>query len=234
MCAIICTVQAWGYLIIIILLISSTCLLVFVCEYCTAFYSIPQKKFSGSKLGAMRRRVQTLARKMILFIMKSLFRVLILRGKLLCCHCSLCVMLIPMWCDRRLIPYFRQFPSIADARQAISYRETFDTLYPQYLKLHEHYRLAWDKVITLRDEIIALNDGRDNQRMARLAKELDDFLNQMRKPERREEEVRLLVMSHQLRHLKLKLAEYAARIQGTSSAAATTANHHSLRTGASD
>ncbi|KAM3186961.1 hypothetical protein ACTXT7_003253 [Hymenolepis weldensis] len=125
----------------------------------------------------------------------------------------------------------RQYPPITNARQAASYRETFDSVYPQYLRLHEHYRLAWDKVITLKNQIIALNGGQDNQRMARLAKELDDFLNRMRKPERREEEVKLLVMSHKLQHLKHQLAEYAARLNAGASAGT---NSSSLRAGASD
>nr|CDS27045.1 RNA polymerase II elongation factor ELL [Hymenolepis microstoma] len=125
----------------------------------------------------------------------------------------------------------RQYPPITNARQAASYRETFESVYPQYLKLHEHYRLAWDKVITLKHQIMALNGGQDNQKMARLAKELDDFLNRMRKPERREEEIKLLVMSHKLQHLKHQLADYAARLNAGTSGES---NSSSLRAGASD
>lgn len=125
----------------------------------------------------------------------------------------------------------RQYPPITNARQAASYRETFESVYPQYLKLHEHYRLAWDKVITLKHQIMALNGGQDNQKMARLAKELDDFLNRVRKPERREEEIKLLVMSHKLQHLKQQLADYAARLNAGASGES---NSSSLRAGASD
>ncbi|VDN97144.1 unnamed protein product [Rodentolepis nana] len=125
----------------------------------------------------------------------------------------------------------RQYPPITNARQAASYRETFESVYPQYLRLHEQYRLAWDKVITLKHQIMALNGAQDNQKMSILAKELDDFLNRMRKPERREEEIKLLVMSHKLQHLKHQLADYTARLNASANGES---NSSSLRAGASD
>ncbi|KAM7540022.1 hypothetical protein Aperf_G00000035536 [Anoplocephala perfoliata] len=127
-----------------------------------------------------------------------------------------------------------QYPPITNARQAASYRDAFDSLYPPYLELHEHYRVAWDKVISLRDQIMAHAGSQDSQRMTRLATELDEFLNRMRKPEKRKEEVRLLLMTYKLRLLKRHLANFAAQANGSAAESSESSSRNSLRAGASD
>ncbi|VDK20264.1 unnamed protein product [Taenia asiatica] len=103
----------------------------------------------------------------------------------------------------------RLYPAISNASQAAAYRKAFESLYPKYLRLYEHFRAAWDKVINLKERILALAGGPHVEQMTRLATELDEFLNCMRKPERRDDEVRLLVMTFKLQHLKQRLATFA-------------------------
>ncbi|VDM31926.1 unnamed protein product [Hydatigera taeniaeformis] len=137
----------------------------------------------------------------------------------------------------------RLYPAISNASQAAAYREAFESLYPKYLRLYEHFRVAWDKVINLKERILALAGGPHVAQMTRLATELDEFLNRMRKPERRDDEVRLLVMTFKLQHLKQRLATFASQkdASGTPSFRSSDAhlrkpqNHKEfLRAGASD
>ncbi|KAL5972041.1 hypothetical protein TSMEX_000228 [Taenia solium] len=94
----------------------------------------------------------------------------------------------------------RLYPAISNASQAAAYRKAFESLYPKYLRLYEHFRAAWDKVINLKERILALAGGPHVEQMTRLATELDEFLNCMRKPERRDDE-----------HLKQRLATFASQ-----------------------
>nr|CDS16068.1 RNA polymerase II elongation factor ELL [Echinococcus granulosus] len=137
----------------------------------------------------------------------------------------------------------RLYPAISSASQAAAYREAFESLYPKYLRLYEHFRVAWDKVINLKERILALAGGPHVEQMTRLATELDEFLSCMRKPERRDDEVRLLVMTFKLQHLKQRLATFASQedTSGTASFRSSDAqlrqphDHNGfLRAGASD
>ncbi|KAL5111233.1 RNA polymerase II elongation factor ELL [Taenia crassiceps] len=136
----------------------------------------------------------------------------------------------------------RLYPAISNASQAAAYRKAFESLYPKYLRLYEHFRVAWDKVINLKERILALAGGPHVEQMTRLATELDEFLNCMRKPERRDDEVRLLVMTFKLQHLKQRLATFASQedasrtpFRSSDASVRQPQNHNEfLRAGASD
>ena len=114
-------------------------------------------------------------------------------------------------CSDTSAHHFRLYPPISNAKQAAAYRQDFETLYPHYLQLYDDIRRAWNKVIELKNRILKLDGGPDSNQITHLAIELDEFLNSMKKPERREEEVRLIVMTFKLRHLKQRISAYSSR-----------------------
>ena len=56
-----------------------------------------------------------------------------------------------------------------------------------------------------------LAGGPDADQITHLATELDEFLNTMKKPEKREEEVRLIAMTFKLQHLKQCINAYSSQ-----------------------
>ncbi len=101
----------------------------------------------------------------------------------------------------------RLYPAISSSTEAAQYREEFEELYPEYIRLYEPYREAWNTVANLKRRILAAMDE-NGDTVSRLAAELDDFLKTKRTPARREDEMRLLVMTHKLQLIKDRLAAY--------------------------